>query len=108
MEENFDVKQNQSIAIKMLIYIKLEQLEVTYFEMPFLSFPSAFLIIYITLLLSTGKCNLRPFHYVCFSSTAPEIATGDGYSHAVDWYALGVLAERMMLMSSDVRSQVSF
>ncbi|CRL04271.1 CLUMA_CG017369, isoform A [Clunio marinus] len=30
------------------------------------------------------------------SSMAPEIFAGEGYSHAVDWYALGVLASKMM------------
>jgi serine/threonine protein kinase len=33
---------------------------------------------------------------VSLSIPAPEIFAGEGYSHAVDWYALGVLASRMM------------
>ena len=33
--------------------------------------------------------------FSCFIA-APEIFAGDGYSHAVDWFALGVLASKMM------------
>lgn len=35
-----------------------------------------------------------------FLVPAPEIFTGEGYSHAVDWYALGVLAYRMMTINT--------
>lgn len=31
-----------------------------------------------------------------FFSVAPEILNGDAYGHAVDWYALGVVACRML------------
>lgn len=40
--------------------------------------------------------------------TAPEIFTGEGYSHAVDWYALGVLVYRMMTINkTETEDQVS-
>lgn len=31
-----------------------------------------------------------------FPSAAPEILNGEAYGHAVDWYALGVVACRML------------
>jgi serine/threonine protein kinase len=72
------------------------------FLLPF--FP-CFLHIYIlslSLSLSLFQVSYRTLKKIIFFLfTAPEIFTGEGYSHAVDWFALGILIYRMMTINNN-------
>lgn len=63
-------------------------------------FPHSLLLQVSTRMVIELKHKIPSFFLV----PAPEIFTGEGYSHAVDWYALGVLAYRMMTINTTTKA----